>query len=98
MFTRQGGCTLGTLVLPTPSRDQLALFFSGTAWIANHYEDRNLPGLVVLGCVCFGLCLWRGIVAIRQRKVKTVTDSNFGIWMGIFISSFISLRLVLSDL
>jgi len=40
---------------------------------------------VVIGSVIFGLCLWRGIVAIRKRKFRRVTHFNFGLWLGFFV-------------
>lgn len=39
----------------------------------------------VSGLIPFGLCLWRGILAIRYRKVRRVTPLNFGLWLGFFI-------------
>ena len=35
--------------------------------------------------ISFGLCLWRGIVAIRKRKVRRVTYLNFCLWAGVFV-------------
>jgi len=51
---------------------------------------------MVSGLVPFGLCLWRGIVAIRRRKVRRVTRLNFGLWLGFFVAACIPIVLLLS--
>ena len=38
---------------------------------------------VVWAWIIFGLFLWRGIVAIRKRKVREVTRLNLGVWIGV---------------
>ena len=35
----------------------------------------------------FGLCLWRGILAIRKRKLKKVTYLNFTLWAVPLVTS-----------
>ena len=35
----------------------------------------------------FGLCLWRGILAIRKRKLKRVTYLNFTLWAVPLVTS-----------
>ena len=55
---------------------------------ASLFAEPKLPWLLaptVSGSVPFGLCLWRGILAIRYRKVRRVTRLNFGLWLGFFI-------------
>ena len=68
----------------------------GVMWLNNYslgallgYQDTGSKGMllggVIWGWVIFGLCLWRGIVAIYKRKVKRVTSFNMGIWAFLFI-------------
>lgn len=68
----------------------------GVMWLNNMsygallgYQDTGSRGMLVSGViwawVIFGLCLWRGIVAIRKRKMEKVTYLNFGVWAGFFI-------------
>lgn len=40
---------------------------------------------VVLGIAICGLCIWRGILAIRSRKVNRVTRLNFALWLGFLL-------------
>lgn len=51
---------------------------------------------VVIGSIIFGLCLWRGIIAIRKRRVNRVTHFNFGIWLSFFVVAMIPVVLLLS--
>ena len=49
----------------------------------------------------FGLCLWRGILAIRRRKLKRVTYLNFTLWVVPLVTSVlvpISLAVLLISL
>ncbi len=48
----------------------------------------------VIGLVIFGLCLWRGIVAIRRRKSTRVTHFNFGLWLGFFVVACVPVVLI----
>ena len=51
---------------------------------------------VVIGSVILGLCLWRGIIAIRKRRVNRVTHFNFGLWLTLFVAAWIPVVLLLS--
>ena len=50
---------------------------------------------VVIGSIIFGLCLWRGIVAIRKRRANRVTHFNFGLWLSLFVVAMIPIFVVL---
>jgi hypothetical protein len=53
------------------------------------FVGKYVPGAFLVGLAIFGLCLWRGSVAIRNRKVRRVTRLNFGLWLGFLIIPFV---------
>jgi hypothetical protein len=74
----------------------IIIILLGVMWLNNMsygallgYQDTGNRGMLLAGVgwalVIFGVCLWRGIVAIRERKVKRVTYLNFGVWTGFFV-------------
>jgi len=67
----------------------LLLFLAGPGASPSPGSDlftaASLIGGVVLGIVVCGLCIWRGILAIRKRKLKRVTRLNFGLWVGFLV-------------
>jgi hypothetical protein len=74
----------------------IIIILLGVMWLNNMsygsllgYQDTGsrvmLSAGIVWGLIIFGLCLWRGIVAIRDRKIKRVTYLNFGVWTGFFV-------------
>ncbi|MBE0430603.1 MAG: hypothetical protein IBX67_02135 [Dehalococcoidia bacterium] len=50
------------------------------------YSAVALMVMAVLPPIIFGFFLWRGIVAIRKRRVKRVTYVNFGLWVVSLVS------------
>jgi hypothetical protein len=38
----------------------------------------------IQGLVFLGFGFWRGVVAIRSRKTKELTNLNFGLWLLLF--------------
>jgi len=45
------------------------------------YSAVALMVMAILPPIIFGFFLWRGIVAIRKRRVKIVTYVSFGLWV-----------------
>ena len=40
---------------------------------------------VIVGIVICVLCIWRGTLAIRSRRVNRVTGLNFALWVGFLL-------------
>lgn len=57
----------------------------GAISLSREHGDRIWLVGVWPGWVILTLCLWRGIVAILQRKKKRVTAINIGIWTVLFL-------------